>query len=308
MRQVVIIGSGPAGLTAAIYAARGSLSPLLIEGWQSGGQLTTTTEVENYPGFSKGIMGPELMKEMRAQGERFGTEFLAGDVTAVDLSSRPFRLTIDEEQTVEAATLIIATGASSIHLGLPNESRLTGYGVSTCATCDGYFFRGKDLVVVGGGDSALEEAIFLTRFARMVTLVHRRDKLRASKIMQDRAMKNEKISFAWNSVVEEILGQDLVTGVRLRNVVTGASSELFCSGIFVAIGYRPNTGLFKGQLHMDEHGYLLTSRGTATSIPGVFAAGDVHDTEYRQAITAAASGCMAAIDVERFLEANDHRI
>lgn len=306
MRQVVIIGSGPAGLTAAIYAARANLSPLLVEGWQSGGQLTTTTEVENYPGFSKGIMGPELMKEMRAQGERFGTEFLIGDVTSVDLTRRPFRLTIDEEQTVEAATLIIATGASAIYLGLPNESRLMGYGVSTCATCDGYFFRGKDLVVVGGGDSAVEEAIFLTRFARMVTLVHRRDKLRASKIMQDRAVKNEKISFAWNSVVEDILGQDLVTGVRLRNVVTGASSELFCSAVFVAIGYRPNTGLFKGQLDMDEEGYLLTSQGTATSIPGVFAAGDVHDREYRQAITAAASGCMAAIDVDRFLEANDH--
>ncbi|MBA3754031.1 MAG: thioredoxin-disulfide reductase [Nitrospira sp.] len=308
MHHVVIIGSGPAGLTAAIYAARANLSPLLIEGWQSGGQLTTTTEVENYPGFSKGIMGPELMKEMRTQAERFGTEFLTGDVTAVDLSRRPFRLTIDEEHTVEASTLIVATGASAIHLGLSNETRLTGHGVSTCATCDGYFFRCKDLVVVGGGDSALEEGNFLTKFARTVTVVHRRDKLRASKIMQDRAMKNEKISFTWNSLVEDILGQDLVTGVRLKNIVTGTSTDLPCDGVFVAIGYRPNTGLFKGQLDMDEQGFLLTSQGTATSVPGVFAAGDVHDTEYRQAVTAAGSGCMAAIDVERFLESASHHL
>lgn len=302
MRNLVIIGSGPAGLTAAIYAARANLSPLLIEGWQSGGQLTTTTEVENYPGFSKGIMGPELMKEMRGQAERFGTEFLTGDVSAVDLSQRPFRLTIDGEQTVEAAALILATGASAIQLGLPNEQRLTGHGVSTCATCDGYFFRGQDLVVVGGGDSALEEATFLTKFARTVTIVHRRDKLRASKIMQDRAMKNEKISFAWNSVIDDILGQELVTGVRLRNIVTGTSTELPCAGVFVAIGHRPNTGLVKGQVAMDEKGYVLTSQGTATNVPGLFAAGDVQDTKYRQAITAAGSGCMAAIDAERFLE------
>ncbi len=302
MHNLVIIGSGPAGLTAAIYASRANLSPLLIEGWQSGGQLTTTTEVENYPGFSKGIMGPELMKEMRGQAERFGTEFLTGDVSAVDLSRRPFRLTIDGEQTVEAGALILATGASPIRLGLPNEHRLTGYGVSTCATCDGYFFRGQDLVVVGGGDSAVEEATFLTKFARTVTVVHRRDKLRASKIMQDRAMKNEKISFAWNSVVEDILGKDLVTGVRLKNIVTGASTDLACAGVFVAIGHRPNTDLFKGQLDMDDNGYVVTTRGTATSVPGVFAAGDVQDTKYRQAITAAGSGCMAAIDAERFLE------
>ncbi|GMV48714.1 MAG: Thioredoxin reductase [Nitrospirae bacterium] len=306
MRQVVIIGSGPAGLTAAIYSARANLSPLLIEGWQSGGQLTTTTEVENYPGFSKGIMGPELMKEMRAQAERFGTEFLTGDVSRVDLSQRPFHLVVDEEQRIDTETLIVATGASAIRLGLPNESRLTGYGVSTCATCDGYFFRNKDVVVVGGGDSALEEALFLTKFARTVTVVHRRDKLRASKIMQERAMGHEKITFAWNSVVEDILGQDHVTGVRLKNVVTGASSDLAGSALFVAIGHRPNTDLFKDQLDMDEKGYLRTIAGTATSRPGVFAAGDVQDRTYRQAITAAGTGCMAAIDAERFLESLPH--
>ena len=302
MPRLVIIGSGPAGLTAAIYAARANLSPLLIEGWQSGGQLTTTTEVENYPGFSTGIMGPELMKEMRGQAKRFGTEFLTGDVSAVDLSTRPFCLTIDGERAIEAEALILATGASPIRLGLPNEQRLTGYGVSTCATCDGYFFRERDVVIVGGGDSAVEEATFLTKFARTVTVVHRRDKLRASKIMQDRAMSNEKISFAWNSVVEDILGKDLVTGVRLKNIVTGASTDLACAGVFVAIGHRPNTDLVKGQLEMDEHGYILTSRGTHTTVPGVFAAGDVQDASYRQAITAAGSGCMAAIDAERFLE------
>jgi thioredoxin reductase (NADPH) len=308
MRNLVIIGSGPAGLTAAIYAARANLSPLLIEGWQSGGQRTTTTEVENYPGFSKGIMGPELMKEMRGQAERFGTEFLTGDVSAMNLTDRPFRLTIDGEQTVETAALILATGASAIQLGLPNEQRLTGHGVSTCATCDGYFFRGQDLVVVGGGDSAVEEATFLTKFARTVTVVHRRDKLRASKIMQDRAMKNEKISFAWNSVVEDILGKDVVTGVRLKNIVTGASTELTCAGVFVAIGHRPNTDLLKGQVAMDEKGYVLTSQGTATSVAGLFAAGDVQDSKYRQAITAAGSGCMAAIDAERFLESVLHQL
>jgi thioredoxin reductase (NADPH) len=305
MRDLVIIGSGPAGLTAAIYAARANLSPLLIEGWQSGGQLTTTTDVENYPGFAKGIMGPELMKEMRAQAERFGTEFLTGDVSAVSFKNHPLILTIDGERTVEAKTIIIATGASAIPIGLPNEKRLTGHGVSTCATCDGFFFRGKELIVVGGGDSAMEEATFLTKFATKVSIVHRRDKLRASKIMQDRAMKNEKITFIWNSVVEDILGHEVVTGVRLKNVVTEKTSEVPCAGVFVAIGHRPNTALFAGQIDMDEKGYIRTHAGTATSIPGVFAAGDVQDSKYRQAVTAAGSGCMAAIDAERFLESSE---
>lgn len=302
MRHVVIIGSGPAGLTAAIYAARANLSPLLVEGWQSGGQLTTTTEVENYPGFAKGIMGPELMKETRAQAERFGTEFLTGDVTAVNLAQRPFTLTVDGEQTIQTRTVIIATGASAIPIGLKNESRLTGHGVSTCATCDGFFFKGKELIVVGGGDSALEEATFLTKFATKVSVVHRRDKLRASKIMQDRAMRNEKISFIWNSVVEDILGKDVVTGAQLKNVVTGKLSDIPCAGVFVAIGHRPNTSLFAGQIDMDEKGYIRTHASTATNVPGVFAAGDVQDSKYRQAVTAAGSGCMAAIDAERFLE------
>lgn len=304
MRHVTIIGSGPAGLTAAIYAGRANLAPLVIEGLQAGGQLTTTTEVENYPGFSHAIMGPELMKDMRAQAERFGTTFLQGDVTSVELKRKPFKIVIEGEQPVETKTLIIATGASGIHLGLKNESRLTGHGVSTCATCDGYFFRGKDLVVVGGGDSAMEEANFLTKFATRVHVIHRRDKLRASKIMQDRAMKNEKISFVWNSAVEDILGDSVVAGVRLKNHVTGKTSELPCAGVFVAIGHKPNTDLFKGQIEMDGKGYILTKSGTATNVPGVFAAGDVQDSKYRQAVTAAGSGCMAAIDAERHLEAH----
>ena len=306
MRNVIIIGSGPAGLTAAVYAARANLSPLLIEGWQSGGQLTTATEVENYPGFAKGIMGPELMKEMRFQAERFGTEFLTGEVTAVDFRQRPFAITVDAEQTIHAKAVIIATGATAIQIGVKNETRLTGHGVSTCATCDGFFFKGKELIVVGGGDSAMEEATFLTKFATNVSIVHRRDKLRASKIMQDRATKNEKITFVWNSVVEDILGNDLVTGVRLKNLVTGKTTDLPCAGVFVAIGHRPNTNLFSSQLDMDAKGYIRTTQGTATNVPGVFAAGDVQDSTYRQAVTAAGSGCMASIDAERFLESHVH--
>lgn len=305
MHQIVIIGSGPAGLTAAIYTARANLSPLVIEGWQGGGQLTTTTEVENYPGFAKPIMGPELMKEMRTQAGRFGTQFLTGDVSAVDLKRRPFLLRVDGGgATMEARAVIIATGASALHLGVPGEERLTGHGVSTCATCDGFFFKGQELAVIGGGDSALEEALFLTKFAAKVTVIHRRDTLRASKIMQDRARQNRKIEFVWNTAVGEVLGTDLVTGLRLRHVATGAVRDFACGGVFVAIGHRPNTDLFTGQLAMDAKGYLLTTSGTATNIPGVFAAGDVQDTRYRQAVTAAGAGCMAAIDAERWLEGN----
>ncbi len=302
MRNVVIIGSGPAGLTAAIYTGRANLSPLLIEGVQAGGQLALTTDVENYPGFHHAIMGPELIKEMRAQAERFGTEFLQGDVSAVDLKRTPFTLTIEDERTIETRTLIITSGASANMLGVAGERRLLGHGVSTCATCDGFFFRGKELVVVGGGDAAMEEATFLTKFATRVTVVHRRDQLRASKIMQDRARKNPKIGFIWNAAVEEILGDRLVTGVRLRDVKTGAITEKPCDGVFVAIGHSPNTTLFAGQFALDEKGYIKTHDGTKTNVPGVFAAGDVQDHIYRQAVTAAGSGCMAAIDCERYLE------
>ena len=303
MHNVLIIGSGPAGLTAAIYTARANLSPLMIEGSQAGGQLTLTTDVENYPGFPQGIMGPQLIQDMRAQAERFGTVFQTADVTGVDLSRRPFAVTINDEETVHARSLIISTGASANLLGLDSESRLLGHGVSTCATCDGFFFRGQPIAVIGGGDSAMEEATFLTKFASHVTIIHRRDKLRASKIMQDKAMKNEKISFRWNSVVEDMLGDDVVTGLRLRDSLTNDTTTLDCKGVFVAIGHTPNTQIFRGQIEMDANGYIQTSHGTATNVPGVFAAGDVQDPHYRQAITAAGTGCMAAMDAERFLEA-----
>jgi thioredoxin reductase (NADPH) len=302
-RNVTIIGSGPAGLTAALYAARANLKPLLIEGLEAGGQLMMTTMVENYPGFRDGIMGPELMADMRAQAERFGTEILQGNVTSIELTRCPFKIEVSD-RIIYSESLIIATGASARLLGFPAERALMGHGVSTCATCDGFFFRGKPIAVVGGGDSAMEEAIFLTKFASKVTVVHRRDTLRASKIMQDKAFANPKIEFAWNSEVEDVLdvNKGVVTSIVLRDNVTDKRTELPVEGVFVAIGHTPNTGLFKGQLAMDSNGYIVTTNGTKTSVPGVFAAGDVQDHVYRQAITAAGSGCMAAIDAERYLD------
>ncbi len=302
MHKVVIIGSGPAGLTAALYCARANLSPLLVEGLQAGGQLTLTTDVENYPGFPEGIMGPKLMKDMREQAARFGTEFFSGDVTNVDLKNYPLKITIADKPVIETESLIIATGATALMLNIDSEQRYLGNGVSTCATCDGAFFKGKHLVVVGGGDSAMEEGTFLTKFASTVTVVHRRDTLRASKIMQERAFKNPQVKFIWDSAVEEIYGDGIVQGIKLRNLKTNTVLEHPCDGVFIAIGHTPNTSLFINQLEMDEQGYLLTHDGTKTNISGVFAAGDVQDHVYRQAVTAAGSGCMAAIDVERFLE------
>jgi thioredoxin reductase (NADPH) len=303
-RKVIIIGSGPAGLTAALYAARANLTPLLIEGLEAGGQLMLTTMVENWPGFRDGIMGPDLMAEMRAQAERFGTEVLQGNVDAVDLKNRPFTVTLAGGRAITTEALIVATGASARWLDIGPDRKLSGHGVSTCATCDGYFFRGRPIAVVGGGDSAMEEAIYLTKFASKVTVVHRRDTLRASKIMQDKAFANPKISFEWNSEVEDVkdTARGAVTSLVIRNNKTGEPKEIAVEGVFVAIGHNPNTSLFKGQLDMDPNGYLITHSGTRTSVPGVFACGDVQDHIYRQAITAAGSGCMAAIDAEKYLE------
>jgi thioredoxin reductase (NADPH) len=307
--KVVIVGSGPAGLTAAIYAARANLQPLLVEGLQPGGQLTITTDVENYPGFPEGITGPELMDRTRKQAERFGTEFVSGEVVKVDLAKRPFTLELEASEAIQGDALVVAAGATARYLGLPSETRYRGRGVSACATCDGFFYRGKPVAVVGGGDTALEEALHLAHFASAVTVIHRRGELRASKYMQERAHQDPKIAWAWHSVIAEVLGVEGkgVTGVRLRDVRDNAERTVAVDGLFVAIGHQPNTAVFRGLLEMDEVGYLKVTPGsTRTSVAGVFAAGDVADPVYRQAITAAGTGCMAAIEVERFLLTAGH--
>ena len=302
--RLIIIGSGPAGLTAAIYAARAGLQPLMIEGAAAGGQLMLTTDVENYPGFPEGVMGPEMMQLFRQQAERFETRFITSDVTRVDLSERPFGVWVGDDE-YRADTIIVSTGASARWLEVPGEEQLRGHGVSACATCDGFFFRDREIVVVGGGDSAMEEALFLTKFASKVTVVHRRDEFRASKIMADRVLAHDKIEVRWDTVVDEILGDGTVSGVKLRNVETGDVEDFATEGVFMAIGHDPNTSLFKGLLELDDAGYLLTFENTATSVPGVFGAGDVVDHTYRQAITAAGMGCRAAIDAERWLDTQE---
>ncbi len=303
IENVVILGSGCAGLTAAVYAARANLKPLLIEGMMPGGQLAMTTEVENYPGFPQGIQGPELMEQMKKQAARFDTRFVAGDAEKVDLSKRPFSLSVDGKQ-ISTRTLIVATGASAKFIGLESEKKLLGHGVSACATCDAFFFKGQEVVVVGGGDTAMEESTFLTKFASKVTVVHRRDSLRASKIMQERAKANPKISWIWDSAVAEIYdaAKGKVTGVKLKNLKTGKESDLACGGVFIAIGHEPNTSFLKGQVDLDEKGYLVLKENTQTSVSGVFGCGDIHDIRYKQAVTAAGWGCMAAIDCERYLQ------
>ncbi|MFD1954950.1 thioredoxin-disulfide reductase [Paenibacillus thailandensis] len=310
MHKSIIVGTGPAGLTAAIYLARANMQPLVIEGWQPGGQLTTTTEIENFPGFPEGILGSELMSNMRKQAQRFGAEFRTGSVTSVDFSKRPFKLNVEGHGELLAETVIISTGASAKYLGIAGEQDNIGRGVSTCATCDGFFFRGKKIVVIGGGDSAMEEAHFLTKFATEVELVHRRNELRASKIMQDRARGNEKIRWSLNRTPVEVLSNGMsVTGLKVRNNDTGEEEVIEASGVFIAIGHTPNTGFLGGQIDLDESGYIKTVPGTSqTNIPGVFACGDVQDNKYRQAITAAGSGCMAALDAERFIEEHAHAV
>jgi thioredoxin reductase (NADPH) len=299
--DVIIVGSGPAGLTSAVYCGRALLKTLVIAGSVPGGQLMFTTEVENFPGFEEPILGPDLIQHMRKQAERFGAEFIQDDAMSVDFKTRPLKVST-AGKTYEASTVIIATGASAKWLGLDSETRLRGKGVSSCATCDGFFFRGKDTVTVGGGDVALEDTMFLTKFANHATIIHRRDALRASKILQDRASKNSKISFVWDSVVEEVIGQQKVEGVRVRNVKTGKQDVLKCDGVFVAIGHEPNTAIFQDQIELDQKGYIATSKGTSASVDGVFAAGDARDFHYRQAITAAGDGCRAAMDAEDYIE------